>query len=150
MRNTVALVVFVLLVAVAASLGSVFMPGDWCAALHKPAFTPPNLAFPIAWTLLYLAMAVAAWRVWRRVGMDAVLVPWGLQLVANALWSWIVFGRHALFWGLVDILVLLVLIAAATWMFFRRDRIAGWLMLAYLGWVAFAALLNAALWHLNP
>lgn len=150
MRNILALIAFLLLVAVAASAGSLFMSGDWYAALHKPAFTPPNLVFPIAWTLLYLAMAVAAWRVWRRAGVDAALWVWAAQLVANALWSWIVFGRHALFWGLVDIVVLLVLIAAATAMFFRRDRIAGWLMLPYLGWVAFATLLNAALWHLNP
>lgn len=150
MRKAGALIVCLLLVAGAAGLGSIFTPGAWYAALHKPAFTPPDVVFPVAWTLLYLAMAVAAWRVYCRVGVDAALRLWLAQLVANAAWSWIVFGRHALGWGLLDILVLLALILAATTAFMRRDRLAGVLMLPYLAWVVFATVLNAALWHLNP
>ncbi|MDA3913889.1 TspO/MBR family protein [Oleiagrimonas sp.] len=150
MRNAIALFVFLLLVAIVATLGSLFPPGDWYAALQQPFFTPPNLVFPIAWTLLYLTMAFAAWRVWLRVGLDVAMGLWGAQLVANAAWSWIVFGRHALGWGLIDIVLLLVLIVVTMVAFFRRDRGAGWLMLPYLAWVGFATVLNAALWHLNP
>lgn len=150
MRQWMSLVGFVLLAFVAGLVGSRFLPGDWYAGLAKPSFNPPNSVFAPVWSALYLLMAIAAWRAWRKRGIDAATGLWLTQLVFNAAWSWLFFDRHLLAVALVDIVALLALIVATTVAFFRRDRAAGWMMLPYIAWVGFATLLNTALWQLNP
>lgn len=127
--------------------------GTWYATLSKPPFNPPNWLFGPVWTLLYIAMAVAAWRVWRTRDLPSDLAgPIALytaQMGLNFAWSLIFFGLHRIGSALVDILALLVLILATTIVFWRRDVLAGVLMVPYLAWVSFAALLNFSLWRLN-
>ncbi len=144
--------VFFLVCFGVAAFGAQFQPGPWYASLDKPTWTPPSVAFPIAWSLLYAMMAVAGWRVWatrsrwRRTG----LYLFAAQLAANGLWSWLFFGLQNIGLALIDILVLWGLIAAATRLFARIDRWAAGLFVPYLLWVSYAVLLNAAIWQLNP
>jgi translocator protein len=139
----------------AAALGNLFtgpaIP-DWYATLEKPGFTPPSWVFGPAWTTLYILMAVAAWRVWTRAGFrdaSTALTLYFIQLALNAAWSMIFFGLRAPGWALIEILVLLAAIVATTVLFFRHSRLAGWLMVPYVGWVTFATALNGAIWWLN-
>ena len=149
MRRRLSLVLFLLLAFAAGFIGSRFLPGAWYAQLVKPPFKPPNWIFTPVWTALYAIMAVAAWRVWQRRGADLAIRLWLVQLVLNAAWSWLFFGRHNLGGALVEIVALLALVVATTVAFWRRDRLAGGLMLPYAAWVAFATVLNASLWYLN-
>ena len=55
--------VFLSAAAAAATTGSLFLPGAWYQSLKKPDWTPPKKAFPIIWTALYVASAIAATRV---------------------------------------------------------------------------------------
>jgi len=123
------------------------IPG-WYAGLHKPAFNPPNAVFAPVWTTLYVLMAVAAWRVWRKAGVR----PLGLyvvQLALNFAWSFIFFGAHAVGAALLEIALLFVAVAFTMRAFWRLDRVAGWLFVPYAAWVFFAGVLNAAIWRLN-
>ena len=100
---------WLLLVAIAASSGILAPPGEWYAALAKPPLTPPDWLFPVAWTLLYLMMAVAAWKVTLvapRGARGKALLPFVLQLIANGLWSWLFFAAHWMLVGLLDLLLL--------------------------------------------
>lgn len=125
------------------------IPG-WFEGLKKPPFNPPNGVFMPVWTTLYVLMAVAAWRVWRKAGMGSrALAFWVAQLVLNLAWSFIFFGAHALFAAFVELLVLWLAILSTMLAFRRIDRPAAWLMLPYLAWVSFAGLLNGAIWRLN-
>ena len=136
----------------AAWAGSRYMPGDWYAALAKPAWNPPNWIFGPVWTVLYVLMAVAAWLVWRQAGFagaGAALGLFGVQLVLNALWSYLFFGLHRIDWALADILALWAAILAVLVLFWRVQAAAGTLLLPYLAWVSFATVLNFALWRLN-
>lgn len=139
-------------VATAAATGSLFRPGAWYAGLRKPGWTPPNRLFPVAWTLLYIAMAWAAWTVAASGSPLAVaaLALWCWQLVLNAVWSPVFFGLHRIGAGLVVILFLLGAVALTTWAFFEVSTLAGLLLLPYLGWVGYASALNVAIWRLNP
>jgi tryptophan-rich sensory protein len=139
----------------AAAIGSLFttpaIPG-WYAGVAKPSWTPPGWLFGPVWSLLYLMMGVAAWLVWRRAGFAAAALPlalFGVQLALNALWSILFFGLQRPGLALVEIAALWAAILATTIAFFRRSAPAGFLMLPYLAWVAFAAALNASIWHLN-
>ncbi len=127
--------------------------GDWYAQLKKPSWTPPNWVFGPVWTALYLAMAVAAWLVWRRVGFGQAgwaLGLFGVQLALNVLWSALFFGLRSPGAAFADIVALWQAIAATTIFFWRAVPLAGWLMLPYWLWVSFAAVLNLAVWQMNP
>jgi len=136
-------------VALASLTGALFPPGVWYAGLTQPPGTPPDIAFPIAWTLIYIGMAVAAWRVWRASGVGPALGLFVLQLVLNALWMPVAFGAQALGWALLVLVALWVTVAAALVLFWHRDRIAGLLLVPYLAWISYAAYLNAGLVWLN-
>ena len=150
--GVIALLPFLAAAAATAFIAGRFRPGAWYAALAKPSWTPPGWLFAPVWSVLYLAIGVAGWLVWRAGGRGAVvpLAIWLAQLAANAAWSWLFFGRHRPGGALADIAVLLVLIlafivAARPW-----SRGAAWLFVPYAAWVLFAASLNAAIVRLNP
>ena len=121
----------------------------WYPALAKPAITPPDITFPIVWTLLFLMMAIAAWRVWRRTGWGVALALFGVQLGLNLGWSALFFGAQRIGLALIEIAVLWLAIAATARSFARYDRWAAILLLPYLVWVSYAALLNALIWQMN-
>jgi translocator protein len=149
LRNIGSFVVFAALVALAASSGSSFMPGDWYAALNKPEWTPPNWVFPVAWTILYAMIAVAGWLSWKAGGLSVAVVIWAIGLVLNALWSYLMFGRHDIALALVDVAALWLAVAAFIVAAWRIDKRASGLFMPYLAWVTFAMALNAAVWRLN-
>ena len=144
------LAAFILLTAAAAVTGSQFMPGDWYAALVKPAWTPPSWLFAPVWTALYVMIAIAGWLAWRRSGFNRPIALWSAQLVLNAGWTWIMFRRHEIGLALVDIAALLIMILAFIATTWRVSPPAALLFGPYLLWVSYATALNAAIWQLNP
>jgi translocator protein len=152
MKNLLGFAGWVALSFAAAWVGSRFMPGEWYAALAKPAWNPPNWIFAPVWTVLYLVMGVAAGLVWRQAGFSgasAALSLFVVQLVLNALWSYLFFGLQRLDLALFDIVVLWGAILAVAVLFWGANRLAGALMIPYLAWVGFASVLNFVLWRLN-
>ena len=125
----------------------------WYEELSKPSFNPPNELFGPIWTVLYIMMGVAAWRVWRGADRETVRGPltlFALQLALNLGWSVVFFGLQKIGAAVATIFVLDVAVAVTTLAFRPVDRLAGLLMLPYLAWVAYATVLNIALWRLNP
>ena len=150
--DAMSLVVFFLIVTLVASSGAVFKPGDWYRTLAKPAWTPPDWVFPLGWALLYTLIAVSGWRVWERLPLEAAVLPmavYGLQLALNAAWSAIFFGLKRPDWAFADVACLWLAILANILVFHQIDPLAAWLLLPYLGWVAFAGALNFAVWRRN-
>lgn len=120
--------------------------------LTKPVFAPPGWLFPIAWTLLYAAMATAMWFVLRAQGRDRFILL-GLyiaQLAVNLLWPYLFFVQHALGLAFFWLLLLWMLAAIMLYQFFRESKVAGWLLVPYQLWLTFAAVLNFTLARLNP
>ena len=122
---------------------------DWYQYLVKPAWTPPNFAFPVAWSLLYALMGIAAGLVSQRPGSGAAIGLFVVQLGINALWTPVFFGMRAPAPGFVVIVLLLIAVFATLIAFARHSRTAGWLMAPYLAWVAYASTLNLGIWLLN-
>ncbi len=151
-ENLVALAVFVLANLAVASSGAFFRPGAWYAALAKPPWTPPNLAFPVVWSILFVLNAVAGWLVWMTGGADAVwpLVLYGASLVINASWSGVFFGLHRMGLGFVIVVMLWLSLAAVIAAFAPISVVAAGLVAPYLIWVTIASALNLRVWQLNP
>lgn len=124
--------------------------GGWYASLSKPSWTPPGYLFGPVWTVLYILMGVASWRVWKAGGGRQPMALYALQLIMNLAWSFLFFKAQNLQWALFDIMGLLGVLVATTAAFYRVDRTAGLLMLPYVAWVAFAAALTISLYRKNP
>lgn len=120
-------------------------------SLNQPPLSPPGWVFPVVWTVLFVMMGIAAYLVWMQdgPGRGGALALYGAQLFFNFFWTLIFFnlGNYALafFW----LAALWVLILLCTLSFFKEDTRAGWMMVPYLIWVAFAGYLNAGVWLLN-
>lgn len=154
-RDLLGLVGFLVLCLVVSAIGGAVTAtsvGTWYQTLQKPSFNPADWVFAPVWTVLYILMAIAGWRIWRlrrtRASRIALLV-FALQLGLNLAWSFIFFGFQMIGLALAEILILLFAIMVTTVLFWRIDRVAGLLFVPYLAWVAYATLLNGALWVLN-
>ncbi len=149
MRRIVTFALFIALVLGGGILIGVLTPPDqWYAALAKPPFNPPGWIFAPAWTLLYILIAVAGWRTWQRGPRSAAMAVWCVQLALNFLWSPVFFGAHRPGAALFVVAALLATILAFIAMRWPRDRIAALCFTPYAAWVAFATLLNGAIWVL--
>jgi tryptophan-rich sensory protein len=144
-------IAFLLAVAGVAFTASRFRPGEWYMALQKPAWTPPNWLFAPVWTLLYVAIAVAGWLVWRRLEgqPSAPLIFWVAQLVLNGLWSWLFFGLHRPGLALIDIVLLEAAIIGFAISALPTARLAAGLFVPYAVWVGYATALNLFIWQAN-
>ncbi len=148
--SLVSLVPFVLAVIVVASTGAIFKPGAWYTTLAKPSWTPPNWAFPVVWSILYLFMAIAGGLVWQQAGWSWALVFWIAQLLLNGAWSWLFFGLRRIDLALGDVTLLWLCIAAFILFAWPLSSTAAILFLPYLAWVSIAAALNLTVLRLNP
>lgn len=154
-QSALGLVGWTILCFTAAGVGSSFtMPQieTWYAELNKPSFNPPNWIFGPVWTTLYLMMAIAVWLIWKNAGWVNAphsLGMWCFQLLLNTTWSVIFFGLENPTLAAVEIVVLWISILIVIVIFWRHSRFAALLMVPYLLWVSFAAVLNFSIVALN-
>jgi benzodiazapine receptor len=140
-----------LLVAAAGALANSYGLAAWYPALVKPSFNPPNWVFAPVWTVLYVMIAVAGARLVLSPARDRepAISLYAAQLGLNAAWSWVFFYGQAIGAAAVVICVLWLAILATIWLAWTKDRMAALLLIPYLMWVSFAAVLNIAIWRLN-
>lgn len=125
----------------------------WYAGLSKPALTPPDWAFPIAWATLYILLGLALALVLNARGARgraAAVALFAVALALNLAWTPIFFGAHEVGKGLVVIVLMILTGIAATFAFGRIRSLAAWLMVPYLVWISFAGVLNWRIGQLNP
>lgn len=142
--------IIVLAVMVTASSGAIFKPGAWYEGLNKPKLTPPDWVFPVVWTVLYVMIGIAGWLVWRAQGISILMVLWIIQMVLNGSWSGVFFGMRRMDLAFIVVLVLWLVIAGFISVALSGVTWAAILFVPYLVWVTLAALLNLAVWRMNP
>ncbi|RUO20682.1 TspO/MBR family protein [Aliidiomarina haloalkalitolerans] len=140
-------------VAAVGSLGSLNAP-NFYAELAVPSWAPPGWLFGPVWITLYTMMAIASWLVWREYGFSTVSKRAHqanfTQLALNMLWSWLFFAWYLGAVSFIEIIFLWLAIIVTIVQFWRLNRIAALLLVPYLAWVSFAAVLNFTIWQLNP
>jgi tryptophan-rich sensory protein len=127
--------------------------GPWYQALEKPSWNPPDVVFPVGWTLIYALITVAGINAWR-AAPSAVQSEWVISLFAlngflNILWSLIFFRMQRPDWAFVEVVFLWLSIALLIGYCGRFSRSAALCLVPYLGWVSFAGALNWAVVELN-
>jgi len=125
----------------------------WYASVVKPSFNPPNWIFGPVWTTLFILMGIAAALIWSRGWDDKAvkiaLVLFIVHLVFNVLWSVFFFGMQNPGLAFIEIIILWLMIAALIYLFYQIDHRAAYLLIPYILWVSFAAVLNFTIWQLN-
>ncbi|MBK1809052.1 tryptophan-rich sensory protein [Clostridium sp. YIM B02505] len=121
--------------------------------LNKPLFAPPGWVFPIVWSILYILIGIAAYRIYElnKQGKNTknALVYYSIQLILNFLWPIIFFKLQLYGVAFIELVVLLIFIFITSIKFFKVDRVAGFLMLPYILWSLYASILNLFVWIMN-
>jgi len=118
----------------------------------KPNFTPPSWVFIVVFIILYMLMAIAVYRVWlkrKNIYINRAVTLYTIQLILNFLWPIIFFRFRLIAIAFIEIMLLIVFILLTTFEFFRIDKVSGFLMVPYIIWECFAAVLNFTFWMLN-
>lgn len=147
MKRVVPIIVFVticLLVGYMSRLLQAFSLEYWYPTLTISPLSPPGVAFPIVWGILYLLMGVSAGLMWgvRSIYSNLLLTLFTLQLLLNVLWSFCFFYMQSPLMGLVILLALDMIVIMYVAGSFMVRRLCGWLLVPYVIWLLFATYLN--------
>ena len=155
-KNVPKLVYSIVICQLAGVIGSFFtFPSisTWYAALEKPSFNPPNWIFSPVWITLFILMGVSLYLVWsqgtKTKYVKIALTLFGIQLSLNILWSIIFFGLKSPFFAFIEIAILWVAISLTIFKFSKISKTAAYLLIPYILWVSFAAVLNFSIWVIN-
>ncbi len=133
-------------VLAAMSMGIWFQPGLWYSVITKPEWVPPNSLFGPVWTVLYIFIAIAGWRLWDHGNLR---ILWLVQIALNALWTPLFFGLHRPGWAFACIAMLVVTTLILIVKAWPKDKLSASLLIPYLAWISFASALNFTIWNLN-
>lgn len=151
---------FYFLLSIIITMGTGFISGiltknsmDYYKELKKPIFSLPSFIFPIVWTILYFLMGVALYRVLklRNEGKNVNKALWlfFIQLFLNFLWPIIFFKKRLIFIAFLELVLLILFILFTIIAFYKKDKKAACLLIPYILWCIFAAVLNFYIWFLN-
>ena len=121
----------------------------WYSELNLSSINPPAWVFAPVWTTLYLFMSVAAWRIWIKLNELKILLIYLVHLIFNCLWTIIFFGLHNILLAAIDLAVILMFILILLSKYYKRDKIAFYLIVPYFVWSSYALLLNILILNLN-
>jgi translocator protein len=151
--NYLKLITSIIICELTGFIGSFFTVSSvstWYLTLNKPFFNPPSWLFGPVWIILYFLMGMSLYVVWnnKKKNKQALWI-FGIQLILNALWSIIFFGLKAPLFAFIEIILLWIAIFLTIKYFYRTSKTAAYLLIPYILWVSFAAILNFAIYYLN-
>ncbi len=112
---------------------------NWYHSLPLSPLTPPDMTFPIVWTILYFLMAISAFLVWDKASPRYFV----LQLITNGLWPFLFFYLRKPTFALIDVIIMILFIILTMKTFYKASKTAAYLLLPLLCWSIFACYLNA-------
>ena len=149
-------VLFILASQLAGIIGSVFTANSvrtWYVDINKPDFNPPGWIFGPVWITLYTLMGLAAYLVWKNRADSHIAkyatILFFVHLAFNTLWSILFFGLRNPAWAFFEIIILWLMILALIALYYQVNKTSALLLVPYILWVSFAAVLNFYIWRLN-
>jgi len=122
--------------------------------LVKPIFAPPPIVFPIVWTILYILMGIASYKVYvlkyDNIDASSALFVYSIQLLLNFLWTVIFFGFRLYGLAFLELILLILFVMLTIKRFYKiAGKKTAALLLPYLIWLIYAGVLNFFIWMLN-
>ena len=121
----------------------------WYSQIILPSFNPPSWVFAPVWTMLYVMMAIAIWKIWINSHDLKLLKLYFVHLFFNGTWSIVFFGFHQIGLALINLIIILIFILLLMKNYFNKDKISFYLMIPYLLWSSYALILNSSIFLLN-
>jgi benzodiazapine receptor len=121
----------------------------WYSEIILPSFNPPSWVFAPVWTILYILMSIAIWKVWINFFDRKILNIYFTHLIFNASWSVIFFGFHQIELALINLIIILIYIIILMRIYFNKDKLSFYLTLPYFFWSSYALVLNTSIVVLN-
>tara|TARA_B100000767_G_C19321758_1_gene351872 strand:- start:65 stop:529 length:465 start_codon:yes stop_codon:yes gene_type:complete len=121
----------------------------WYSEIMLPSFNPPSWVFAPVWTILYVLMSIAIWRIWINFFDQKILNIYFIHIFFNATWSVVFFGFHQIDLALLNLIVVLIFIFYLMRVYFRKDKMSFYLMIPYFVWTFYALTLNTSIALLN-
>jgi translocator protein len=153
MKNKyLSLVIILLVTFIAPIIGSyatATFKEPWYSEIILPSFNPPSWVFAPVWTILYLLMSIAIWKIWKNSFDTRILKIYFIHLFFNSTWSIIFFGFHSISLALVNLIIILIFIILLMKEYYKLDKISLYLMIPYFSWSIFAFILNIFILKLN-
>jgi benzodiazapine receptor len=146
------LVLILLITFVASAIGGVTTASfkePWYSEIILPSFNPPGWVFAPIWTLLYILMSIAIWKIWINFFDHKILNIYFYHLFFNATWSIIFFGFHEIELALFNLVIILIFIITLMKIYFNKNRSSFFIMIPYLLWSSYAFILNTTIVVLN-
>jgi benzodiazapine receptor len=119
----------------------------WYSEIILPTFNPPSWVFAPVWTVLYILMSIASWKVWINFFDRKILNIYFTHLIFNASWSVIFFGFHQIELALLNLIIIFIIILMK--IYYRKDKLSFYLTLPYFFWSFYALILNVSIAVLN-
>ena len=154
MKNNkyLSLVLILLITFIASAIGgftTATFKEPWYSGIVLPSFNPPSWVFAPVWTLLYIMMSFAIWKIWINSFNLKLLKLYFIHLFFNATWSIAFFGFHLIGLALINLIIILIFIILLMRKYLTRDKISFYLMTPYLFWSSYALILNSSIFVLN-
>ena len=146
------LILILLLTFVASAIGGFITSSfkdPWYSQIILPSFNPPSWVFGPVWTILYIMMSVAIWKIWINYFDTNILKLYFIHLFFNSTWSIIFFGFHKIGLALLNLIIILIFIVLLMKKYFGKDKFSFYLMIPYLFWSTYALILNTSIYLLN-
>ena len=121
-------------------------------SMIKAPLTPPQIVFPIVWTILYILMGISAYLINKEdktKETQSALKIYLLQLFFNMLWTFFFFNLNWYLFAFIWLLIMIVLVIIMIYKFHKINKTAAYLQIPYLIWLLFASYLNLAVYLLN-
>ena len=151
-NNYLSFLIIIAITFIASGVGGITTANykePWYSEIILPSFNPPSLVFGPVWSALYVMMSVAAWRIWIKLNELKILLIYLVHLIFNCLWTIIFFGLHNILLAAIDLAVILIFILILLSKYYKRDKIAFYLIVPYFVWSSYALLLNILILNLN-
>ena len=146
------LLIILLITFIASAIGGFItstFKEPWYSEIILPSFNPPSKVFAPVWTILYILMSVAIWRIWMKFYDRKVLNIYFYHLLFNATWSVVFFGLHQIELALINLIIILIFIITLMKIYLKEDKLSFFIMIPYLLWTFYAFILNTAIVILN-
>jgi len=146
------LLIILLITFIASAIGGFITSAfkePWYSEIILPSFNPPSKVFAPVWTILYILMSVAIWRIWMKFSDRKVLNIYFYHLLFNATWSVVFFGLHQIELALINLIIILIFILTLMKIYLKKDKLSFFIMIPYLLWTFYAFILNTAIVILN-
>ena len=121
----------------------------WYSQIILPSYNPPSWVFAPVWTLLYVMMSIAIWKIWINSFDFKLMKLYFIHLFFNGTWSIVFFGFHQIGLALINLVIIVIFIIMLMKKYLIRDRFSFYLMIPYFLWSSYALILNSSIFLLN-